>query len=101
MTRDTEQALLEFCARQRTQFDVAEWLKVPHPDGDEFLAAVLFLAGVDWYGHRERLTAVAGKLAPEMIGHLSLVVYRTGFDLSRFSNMLRKEINHESVVRAS
>ncbi|MDF1811212.1 MAG: hypothetical protein P1V20_03330 [Verrucomicrobiales bacterium] len=39
MTRDTEQALLEFCARQRTQFDVAEWLKVPHPNRDEFLAA--------------------------------------------------------------
>ena len=101
MTRESEQALLEFCARQRSQIDVSEWLKIPHPNEDEFLAAVLFLAGVDWYGHRKQLTTVAGELDPKMIGHLSQVVHRTGFDLSRFSNMLRKKINHESVVRAS
>jgi hypothetical protein len=101
MTRESEQGLLEFCSHQWIQFDVAEWLKVPHPNRDEFLAAVLFLGGVDWYGNRKQLIAVAGELEPEMIGHLSTVVRRTGFDLSRFSNMLRKEINHESVVRAS
>ncbi|MDF1814265.1 MAG: hypothetical protein P1V20_18820 [Verrucomicrobiales bacterium] len=101
MTRETEQALLNFCVRQRDQFEAAEWLKVPHPERDEFLAAVLFLAGVDWYGYRNELVNIATQIEPESIGHLSKVVGRTGFDLSRFSNSLRQQLKHESVVRAS
>lgn len=101
MTRDTEAALLDFCARQREQFDPASWLSVPHPDRDEFLAAVLFLVGVEWYGHRSLLRAVAGELAPGAAVELSEVVRRTRFDLSRFSTLLRRRLKHESVVRAS
>ena len=101
MTRESEANLLEFCAREREHFSAESWLAVPHPDQDEFLAAVLFLAGVDWYGFRKQLAAIAEKIEPGSHGHLSKVVKRTGFDLSRFSTSLRKKIKHESVVRAS
>lgn len=99
MKRETEATLIEFCALQRDEFDLDLWLEIPHPDRDEFIAAVLFLAGVDWYGHRESLLKVAHEIAPGMIGHLSKVVQKTNFDLSRFSNTLRREIKHESVTR--
>ena len=32
MTRESEQSLLNFCVRQRKQFDVSAWLKVPYSD---------------------------------------------------------------------
>jgi len=101
MTRESEEILLSFCARQREQFDMEEWLKVPHPSRDEFMVVILFLAGVDWFGHRNALMEIAKQMEPASIGHLSEVVRRTGFDLSRFSNMLRRQIKHESAIRAS
>lgn len=101
MTRETEEALLNFCAQQQAFFDEAAWLETSHPNQDEFLATVLFLAGVDWYGHRANLVSVANALEPEAIGNLSKIARRTGFDLSRFSTMLRRKLNHESIVRAS
>ena len=101
MTRESEAALLEFCAHQREQFDEKAWLEVPHPDASEFRTAALFLAGVDWYGHEAPLRAVAKKLAADCPGRISELVKRTGFDLARFSVSLRRILNHESVVRAS
>jgi hypothetical protein len=101
MTRNSEASLLDFCAKQREHFSLDSWLEIPHPDRGEFLAAVLFLAGVDWYGHRSNLLSIAASIGEEKIGHLSEVVGETGFDLSRFSTLLRKKIEHESVVRAS
>ncbi len=94
MNRVTEASLLQFCAEQRGRFDAAQWLACPHPHEEEFTAAALFLAGVDWYGHRAELLTVAEQLTRGSTGHLSALVSRTGFDLSRFSNMLRRLLYH-------
>jgi hypothetical protein len=101
MTRDTEATLLDFCARQHERFDAAEWLAVPHPDRDEFICATLFLAGVDWYGHLPGLVSIAESLEPGSPGNLSLAVSRTGFDLSRFSTLLKRKLKHASIVSPS
>jgi hypothetical protein len=94
MTRDTEASLLQFCAAQRGGFDPDQWLACPHADRSELTAAALFLAGVDWYGHRAELLRVAENLTPHSTGRLSTLVSRTGFDLSRFSNMLRRRLEY-------
>ena len=98
MNRDTEASLLQFCTAQRGRFDAAQWLTCPHPDRSELTATALFLAGVDWYGHRPELLRVAEHLTPASTGHLSALVSRTGFDLSRFSNMLRRLLDHAPVA---
>lgn len=100
MTRESEATLLDFCARQRDCFETEAWLSAPHPDREEFLCAVLFLAGVDWYSHRSSLLAIAETLEPGSIGSLGQRVCRTDFDLSRFSNLLRRKLQHASVVPA-
>lgn len=94
MTRETEARLLEFAACQRDHFVAEEWLSFSHPIPAELTAAILFLAGVDWYGHRRELLAVAETLAPGSIGGLPALVARTDFDLSRFSNQLRHLLEH-------
>lgn len=94
MNRETESHLLDFAAGQYERFDTAEWLRFPHPDREELAAAVLFLAGSDWYGHRGGLLEAAEALAPGFRGRLSELVYRTNFDLSRFSNQLRRLLEH-------
>ena len=48
----------------------------------------LFLAGVEWFGHRRELADVAVQLAPGA-GFADLA-RRTQFDCSRFSNRLRR-----------
>ena len=58
--------------------------------GESLAAAALFLAGVDWYGHRRDLLEIASILSPGSPGNLGNLVARTGFDLSRFSNHLRR-----------
>lgn len=94
MTRDSEASLLEFAARQFVSFDADDWLRFPHPDREELGAAALFLAAVDWYGHRSELLHVADSLVPGFRGRLSDLVRRTNFDLSRFSNQLRRLLDH-------
>ncbi len=94
LNRVTEASLLQFCARQHERFDATQWLACPHPDEEKFTAAALFLASVDWYGHRTELLSVAEQLTRCSTGHLSALVSRTGFDLSRFSNMLRRLLDH-------
>ena len=94
MNRETEARLLEFAASQNRRFVAAEWLVFDHPERDELAAAALFLAGVDWYGHRSELLAIASALSPGAPGNLGKLVARTGFDLSRFSNQLRRLLDH-------
>ncbi len=98
MTRDSEARLLQFCVRQSTAFDAAEWCSFSHPDPDELAAAALFLAGVDWYPHHAGLLEAAEALRPGCTGRLSALVSRTGFDCSRFSNMLRRQLAHAPVA---
>ena len=94
MTRDSEARLMQFCVAQQDCFDVSAWQMFSHPKRDEMVAAALFLAGVDWYGHRVELIAVAEQMKPGSTGHLSRLVSCTGFDCSRFSNMLRRQLDH-------
>jgi hypothetical protein len=94
MNRETEARLLEFAARQHRSFVAGEWLDFDHPEIDELAAAALFLAGVDWYGHRRELLEIASIISPGSPGNLGNLVARTGFDLSRFSNHLRRLLDH-------
>lgn len=98
MTRDTEARLLQFCAQQQSGFRADDWLGIKHPDTDEMAVTCLFLAGVDWYGHSRELISVAERLHPGSTGHVSELVQKTGFDCSRFSNMLRRELRHALVA---
>lgn len=94
MNRETESRLLGFATSQHGRFDASEWLHFPHPDREELAAAAFFLAGTDWYGHRRALLEAAESLAPGFRGRLSELVARTNFDLSRFSNQLRRSLDH-------
>lgn len=88
MNRESEAALLEFCAQQRGDFSAAAWLAYSGLPHDELAAAALFLAGVEWFGHRRELVDVAAQLVPGA-GFADLA-RRTAFDCSRFSNLLRR-----------
>lgn len=101
MTRESEAALLDFCARQWNDFRSEAWLAAPHPNRDEFVAVILFLSSVEWYGHRQALREIARSLAPDQVGRLGELARETGFDASRFSTLLRRLLRHESVVRPS
>lgn len=58
MDRAGEAELMDFCAKQRTYFSADQWNTFDAVTKAELAAAVLFLAGVDWYGHRNALEAV-------------------------------------------
>lgn len=64
MNRESEAALLEFCAQQRGDFSPAAWLAFEELPPDELAATALFLAGVEWFGHRRELLDAAAQLAP-------------------------------------
>ena|SRR3569623_1407274 len=98
MNRESEANLLEFCVRQHGDFRGADWLVYTHADKGELAAACLFLACQDWYGHGEELAEVAERMQPGCGGRLSALVSATGFDCSRFSNMLRRELRHALVA---
>jgi hypothetical protein len=94
MTRITEAALLNFCTQQHTCFQPQAWLAYPHPVREELAAAALFLAAVDWYGHRKALQEIASTLEPGCVGHFAALAKRAGFDCGRFSNSLRHSLRH-------
>ncbi len=94
MNRESEAEILEFCAQQRDGFDAAAWVKICILPPQEMAAVALFLAGVDWYGFRQGLLEVAEHFQPGCAGQLSVLVRRTGFDCSRFSNHLRRRLAH-------
>ena len=92
MNRTSEAQLLDLCASQHGCFDAAAWEAFDAVRSDELAAAALFLSAVDWYGHRGALREVAATLHDE--DRLAEVVRATGFDCSRFSNMLRRRLSH-------
>jgi hypothetical protein len=94
MNRETEASLLEFCARQREEFEAAAWLDREPQDRDELAVVALFLAGVDWFGHRRELLEVAERLHHGGEGRFSELARSTQFDCSRFSNLLRRRLTH-------
>jgi len=101
MTRLTESQLLDFCAQQRGALDPARWAQFSIVNRDELAAAALFLAGVDWFGHKEPLRQIAEELLPDRSCELSELVRDIGFDCARFSNMLRRKLEQRPDVRAT
>lgn len=88
LDRDTEERVLQFCARQKDTFDVEEWLHNTITDKSELAVVALYLAGGDWYGHHAELEFVADTLRPGCVGHFSELVKETRFECSRFRNLL-------------
>lgn len=95
MTREAESQLLDFCVQQRETFSPLDWLRFRSVNSDVLATTALFLAGVDWYGHREQLLDVAGQLQEGCVGQLPEMAKRTDFSCGRFSNMLRARLKHE------
>lgn len=96
MNRIDEMRVIAFCCEQRKAFDAARWRELPCPTREEAATVALFLAGVDWYGHRPELFAVAESFAPGCTGQFARMVKKTRFDCSRFSSMLRKRLEHDN-----
>jgi len=94
MNRESEARLLEFCVRQHQNFEPAAWADFDAVSREELACTVLFLAGVDWYGREAELSLQADQLASGSRGHFSALASRTQFDCGRFSNMLRRELDH-------
>ncbi|MEI7820002.1 MAG: hypothetical protein WCK55_03725 [Verrucomicrobiota bacterium] len=88
MNRESEAALLEFCAQQRGDFSAAAWMEYDRLPREEVAAAALFLAGVAWFGHEAELRTVAAALG-QGAGFADLA-RRTSFDCARFSTLLRR-----------
>jgi hypothetical protein len=95
MTREAESQLLDFCVQQRETFSSPDWLCFRSVKNEVLATAALFLAAVDWYGHREPLLALAEQLQKGCVGKLPEMVKRTGFSCGRFSNMMRARLRHE------
>jgi len=94
MTRESESRLLDFVSAQQQRFHPGDWVAYPHLDRDLLATVALFLANVEWYGHRAGLLRLAEDLCPGSAGRLSALVNGTGFDPSRFSNHLRHRLAH-------
>ena len=97
MTRLNESQLLEFCALQHEVFDAGEWLGFSVVTQDELAATALFLASVDWFGHKHELRQIGERLLENRSPSLSDLVRQTAFDCSRFSNMLRRKLEVRNV----
>ncbi len=91
MNRESEAELLNFCADQHVAFDPAAWIRYP-ANPLELTAVALFLAGVDWFGHRAALLEVAERLHPGSTGRFAELAKRTWFDCARFSNLLQRHL---------
>lgn len=94
MTRDSEAELLDFCSRQHRQFDASMWLGFTAVGPAELAATALFLSSVDWFGNQPALRETAQLLLPESDSGFSELAKKTRFDCSRFSNLLRRRLDH-------
>ncbi|MGH7995038.1 MAG: hypothetical protein ACREFX_01655 [Opitutaceae bacterium] len=95
MTRDAEEQLFDFCVRQREHFSLPDWLRFRAVSRDLLASVALFLSGVDWYGHHDRLLKVAEELQPGSGSRWRELLERTDFETGRFSQMLRVRLRHE------
>jgi len=94
MNRESEAAVLDFCARQHQTFHERDWLEQNLLEDLELATVALFLASVEWFGHRDGLLRVASRLHEG--GRFSEMARKTQFDCPRFSNMLRRRLNQPS-----
>jgi hypothetical protein len=91
MNRDSESRLVGFCVEQHGGFDAGAWLQCSAVSPAELAAAARYLAGVEWYGHRGALAAVAAELSPAAFAELARA---TDFDASRFAGRLKAHLQH-------
>lgn len=94
MKRESEAALLDFCAGQKGDFRAADWLGFDRVRRDELAAMCLFLSSTLWYGHREELLEVAEALVPGCAARPSALILAADLDRPRLSAMLRRELEH-------
>lgn len=91
MTREAEAQLLAFCAAQRDAFDARAWAGFDAVTALELAATARYLAGVEWFGHRQTLARVADQLTPHNFEELT---QRVDFDPGRFKGLLQARLVH-------
>lgn len=94
MNRESEARLIDFCAHQKGAFQESAWLDSQIVSRDEMAVVCHFLGGVDWYGHRQRLAMLADHLIGSSGRLFAELVSQVNFDPARFSNMLRRKMQH-------
>lgn len=94
MNRESEAQLLDFCTRQKGAFQESDWLESRVVDRKEMAVVCLFLAGVDWYGHRQNLMGIAEQMMAGSAARFEALVQSLHFDCLRFSTMLRRRLQH-------
>lgn len=96
MLRAAESDLLDFCARQRTEFDPVDWHPHTDPERQRLALVARLLAGTRWYGHRDRLFRVAAELDPKGADEVVARIQALDFDCPRFVQMLEARLTHEA-----
>lgn len=94
MTRESESELLNFCVAQRGDFSVDAWTRFDRIEKREMAAVCLFLAGVEWFGHKKSLSDVAKELLDGIPATFESLARSLRFDCLRFSSMLKRRLGH-------
>lgn len=92
MNRESEASLLDFCAYQKGAFQESAWLDSQFVSREEMATVCLFLAGVDWYGHKQSLLRLTQNFVPGSIPSFESLVGSVRFDCLRFSSMLKRRL---------
>jgi hypothetical protein len=95
MKRNIENRLLDFCIQQHARFTAEAWDRFDALNTKEKATVARFLAGVEWYGHREELARLADSLTAEKFAELSAA---TGFDGGRFAGLLRTRLERHAAM---
>lgn len=96
MLREQEQQLWDFCAGQRSRFNPTDWSLFHGVERNDLALAAAFLSMCDWFGHEEVLGQIAENLQPDVLENFPALASLREFDLSRFTNMLRRELDERA-----
>ncbi len=97
MTRAEDAKLAQFCAAQYWRFSAAEWVATDERWRAQLATAAYFLGTTYGFGHEVELLAVADRLQPGLASDFEAfrtLIDQTGFDPSRFHDMLQAEIDN-------
>jgi hypothetical protein len=91
MPQRTTEMLAQFCLEQRNAFDSGDWYAQLQTDGRSVALAASYLMMTCWYGHQRELAPIAScaRLCPGSSSTLYREAQAIGFDLPRFSSMVR------------
>jgi len=94
MDRIQEARLIEFCTAQRATFSARAWLDAVDAVAprNDLAAAAWLLASARWFGHRDVLLDVAGRLDQGGSG-LERTIRESSVDPTRFSAMVRLRVS--------